>query len=192
MIARLEGTVEAIQPDHLIITIAGMGFQVAVPAEMLALASLGERLRLFTHLHVRENELALYGFATEESLKLFRLLLSVSGIGPRSGLAMLSTLPAENLKAAIAQENAAVLAQVPGVGPKTAKRIIFQLKDKIVAEERVSIAPLAEIDTDVVVALTGLGYSLVEAQSALQHLPRDQDQSLEERIRLALTYLGQL
>lgn len=192
MIARLEGTVAAIQSDHLIITLAGLGFQVAVPAEVLTLAGLGERLRLFTHLHVRENELALYGFATEESLKLFRLLLSVSGIGPRSALAMLSTLPAENLKAAIAQENADALAQVPGVGLKTARGIIFQLKDKVIAEERVSITPLVEIDTDVVAALTGLGYSLVEAQSALQHLPRDEEQPLEERIRLALTYLGQL
>ncbi len=191
MIARLEGTVAAVHADHLIVTVVGVGFRVAVPDAVLKGANRGERLQLFTHLHVRENDLSLYGFATDKDLELFKLLLGVSGIGPRSGLAMLSTFSVESLRTAIAQKDTNTLSQVPGIGPKTAQRIIFQLKDKIRVEEEAPVAPLTEIDTDVIAALTGLGYSLVEAQSALQQLPTDADIPLEERIRLALTYLGQ-
>lgn len=190
MIASLEGTVVGVYADHVIISVAGVGFRVAVAGNVSASASPGENLKLFTYLHVRENELALYGLTAEEDLKLFRLLLSVSGIGPRSALALLSNIPADRLKRAIVQEDANALAQSPGVGIKTAQRIIFQLKDKVAARDQISSAPRDEMDTDVIAALTGLGYSLVEAQSVLQQLPRDSQLSLEERIRQALAYLA--
>ena len=113
------------------------------------------------------------------------VVLGVSGIGPRSALTMLSYFTPERLKTAIAREEADVLAQVPGVGPKTARRIIFQLKDKVTVEA-FEISPLADQDAEVIAALTALGYSVVEAQTAVQRLPRDPDMPIEERVRLAL------
>jgi Holliday junction DNA helicase RuvA len=148
-------------------------------------------LILHTHLHVRENELALYGCGTEEELALFRLLLGVSGIGPKVALSVLSFLPADQLQSAIAQEDVVVLARVPGIGPKTAKKLVFDLKDKI-GVEMVPGRPrpvLTDADADLIAALTVLGYSVAEAQEALGALPRE-SLPLEERVRLALAYFA--
>jgi len=140
---------------------------------------------------VRENVLALYGCANEEELALFELLLGVAGVGPRVALAILSKMPADSLRLAIAQEQAELLVRVPGVGPKTAKKIIFHLKDKVQAEMGVTVTPvLSEADAEVIAALTSLGYSIVEAQAAVQSLPRDEQLSMEERIRRALAYFA--
>jgi len=191
MIASLEGAVAVIGDDHLVITVGGVGFRVSVPDGVRrALSGPGAHVRLFTHLLVRENELALYGCSTQEELALFHLLMSVSGIGPRIALALLSFMSPERLRTAVAQEQADVLAQVPGVGPKTARRLIFQLKDKMSPGGAAALPPLTEQDTEVIAALTALGYSIVEAQTALQNLPRDPTMSIEERIRRALAYFG--
>jgi Holliday junction DNA helicase RuvA len=191
MIASLEGTVAAVGTNYLIVAVGGVGLRVHVPDSVLHnLGGLGAHIHLFTHLHVRENELALYGCTTQDELELFHLLVGVSGIGPRMALAILSTLSPESLRSAIAREQADVLAQVPGVGLKTARRVIFQLKDKIALEGLERAPPLTDQDAEVIAALTALGYSVVEAQTALQNLSRDPDLSLEERIRLALAYFG--
>lgn len=191
MIASLEGTVTAVGTNDLVVKVGGVGLRVHVPARVLHnLSGPGAHIRLFTHLHVRENELALYGCATQDELELFHLFLGVSGIGPRMALTILSTLSPESLRAAIAREQADVLAQVPGVGLKTARRVIFQLKDKLAPEGLERMPPLTDQDAEVIAALTALGYSVVEAQTALQSLPRDPDLSLEERIRLALAYFA--
>ena len=191
MIASLEGTVAAVGANYVVVVVGGIGLQVYVPDDVLHdVGGLGARIRLFTHLNVRETELSLYGCTTQEELELFRLLLGVSGIGPKMALTMLSFLPPERLQSAIAREDAAVLAQVPGVGPKTARRVIFQLKDKLALESQEAAPPLSDQDAEVISALTALGYSVVEAQTALQSLPRDPDISLEERVRLALAYFG--
>ena len=191
MIASLEGTVTAIGDNYLIIVVGGVGFQVYVLDNVLYdLSGPGARVRLFTHLHVREDELTLYGCATQDELEIFRLLLGVSGIGPKIALAVLSTLSPQSLRAAVAQEQADVLARAPGLGPKTARRVIFQLKDKMALEAGEIAPPLTDQDAEVIAALTSLGYSVVEAQTALQSLPRDADLSLEERIRLALAYFS--
>lgn len=190
MIASLEGTVAAIGASSLIVAVGGMGFQVYVPDNVLQRVSgLGAHVRLFTHLHVRENELALYGCNSQDELELFQLLLSVSGVGPRMALALLSLSP-ERLQGAIVTEQAEVLTQVPGVGLKTARRVIFQLKDKLAVEARESMPPVTDQDAEVIAALTALGYSIVEAQTAVQSLPRDPELSLEDRVRLALAYFG--
>jgi Holliday junction DNA helicase RuvA len=191
MMASLEGTVTAVGTNDLVVKVGGVGLRVHVPAGVLHnLSGPGAHIRLFTHLHVRENELALYGCATQDELELFHLFLGVSGIGPRMALTILSTLSPESLRAAIAGEQADVLAQVPGVGLKTARRVIFQLKDKLALEGLERMPPLTDQDAEVIAALTSLGYSVVEAQTALQSLPRDPDLGLEERIRLALAYFG--
>jgi Holliday junction DNA helicase RuvA len=143
-------------------------------------------------LHVREQELTLFGFADREELELFRTLLKVQGIGPKVGLAILSHIPSETLRDAVAREEAAVLARVPGIGPKKAKQIVFQLKDKVGVEDIfVSATPISDSDGEVIAALTALGYSVVEAQSALQQIPKDaQNESVEEKVRLALSSLS--
>lgn len=194
MIATLRGKLKARKEDHIILDVGGIGFKVHVPEPFLdGLLGPGHELELFTHLHFRDNVLALYGMGSEEEMALFELLLSVSGVGPRTALSILSHLPAEALRVAIAREEIEAVSKVPGVGPKTAKKIIFHLKDKI----RVgmpSLPPPAFIaaDEEVIAALTSLGYSLVEAQAAVQSLSvEERDRDIEERIRLALRYFAE-
>lgn len=192
MISRLTGTVTAIKPDRIIVLVGGLGFTVYVPTSVLqAVDGVGQPVELVTHLHVRENELALYGFLTEEELALFELLLGVSGVGPKVALTILSTLSPDVLRQAVAQDESGVLTRVPGVGPKTARAILFHLRDKLTGLEAQAVPLLTDQDAEVIGALTGLGFSLVEAQTALQNIPRDPDLPLEERIRRALAYLAQ-
>ncbi len=191
MIASLEGTITAIGTDYLVVAVGGVGFWVHVPQNLPPrVGTVGEPVRLYTHLHVRENDLALYGFATSQECQLFQTLLGVSGIGPRLALSVLSTFTPESLRTAVSQERADLLAQVPGVGLKTARRLVFHLKDKMAPGAPKAFAPLSDQDAEVIAALTALGYSVVEAQTALQSLPPDPEMSLEERIRLALAYFG--
>jgi Holliday junction DNA helicase RuvA len=191
MIASVKGRVATVGRDYLVVDVGGVGLKVHVPASQLAQTNPGRPVELFTHLHVRETELALYGCASEEELALFELLLGVAGVGPRVALAILSKMPADSLRLAIAQEQVELLARVPGIGPKTAKKIVFHLKDKVQAEMGVTITPvLSEADAEVIAALTSLGYSVVEAQAAVQSLPRDEELGIEERVRLALMYLA--
>lgn len=191
MIARLSGTVWSIGEGHVVVRAGGIGFQVHVPSGVLArLDGIGQSVQLFTHLHVRENELALYGFLTEEELALFKLLLSVSGVGPKVALALLGTVSPDALRQAVVREEPDLLSRVPGIGPKTARAIIFHLKDKLVPTGAEAVPLLSDSDAQVIAALTGLGFSLVEAQAALQSLPRDEDLPVEERVRQALAYFA--
>ena len=191
MIARLKGKLEAKGKDHAVIDVGGIGFKVHVPASLLdSWEGTGHEVALFTHLHVRENELSLYGCGSQEELGIFELLLRVSGVGPKVALAVLSALPPDSLRTAVAQENAEALARVPGIGPKTAKKLIFDLKDKIGVGVIPMVAPvLTDADAEVIAALTTLGYSVVEAQAALQSLPKE-EMDIEERVRLALAYFA--
>lgn len=191
MIARISGTVWSIGENHVVVRTGGIGFQVRVPAGVLAqLDGAGRPVDLFTYLHVRENELALFGFLTEEDLTLFKLLLSVSGVGPKVALALLGAVSPDALRQAVAQEQPGLLSRVPGIGPKTARAIIFHLKDKMVPAGMAAAPLLSDADAEVIAALTGLGFSLVEAQTALQSLPRDDGLSVEERVRRALAYFA--
>ena len=191
MIANLKGRIEAIGKDYLVVGVGGIGFKVYVPTSVLETSEgLGRQVELFTHLHVRENELTLYGCGSEDALALFELLLGVSGVGPRVALAMLSTMSPDSLRLAIAQGNAVALTRVPGIGPKMAKKIVFHLKDRIAVEVGPEAVPfLTDADAEVIAALTGLGYSVVEAQAALQSLPAE-EMEIEERVRLALAYFA--
>jgi len=191
MIARLRGKLEAQGEDYVIVNVGGIGFKVRVPTSFLdQLGDVGSPVELFTHLHVRENELALYGCATEDELTLFEQLLTVSGIGPKAALGILSALSPDTLRLAIAQGQVDVLTQVPGIGKKTAQRLVLDLKGKLDLAALMAEAPaLTPADAEVIAALTGLGYSVAEAQAALRSLP-DREMDLEEKIRLALRYFG--
>ncbi len=191
MIARLSGTIWSVGQDQVTVRVGGIGLQVHVPTNVLAqLDGAGQPVDFFTHLHVRENELTLYGFLTEDEMALFRLLLSVSGVGPKVALAMLGAVSPEALRQAVVQEEPALLSRVPGIGPKTAKAIIFHLKDKIIPAGMAAAPLLSDADAEVIAALTALGFSLVEAQTALQSLPRDEELPVEERVRRALAYFA--
>lgn len=192
MIASLTGHIIATGKESLVLVVGGVGFRVSVPQTLLDHAGeqVGE-VTLFTHLHVRENELALYGFASDDELALFRLLLTVSGIGPKVAMTILSTLPPDRLRAAIVQEDVPILTRVPGIGPKMARKLAFELKDKLADElgGGGTLASLSEADADLIAAMTGLGYSVAEAQEAIRSLPHG-PLPFEERVRLALAYFG--
>lgn len=190
MIASLSGTVLKVEESSLIVSVGGVGLRVFVPRNVLEdVGGLGRSIRLHTHLVVRETELTLYGFETEEDLQLFEVLLGVNSVGPKVALAVLGTLSPEMLKSAIVREETAVLQRVPGIGKKTAERIMFQLRDKLDVTEISTAVPLvSDVDADVIDVLTSLGFSIVEAQAALQHVPRDV-QDINDRVQLALQHL---
>jgi len=188
----VRGHLEAWGADHVVIGIGGVSLRVHVPASALAsLGSVGGEVSLHTHLYVREDHLALFGFPSAEELSLFELLLTVSGIGPRAALSLLSALPPESLRAAISSDNTDMLTKVPGIGRKTAARIILDLKGKVkppVSEP--SQGPLG-VDSEVMAALAGLGYSAAEAQMAVASVQPGTELSLEDRILLALRFFAQ-
>jgi Holliday junction DNA helicase RuvA len=190
MIAGLKGTLQAIGNEWAIINVNGIGFQVYMPTSTLStLGAIGEEVELHTHLYIREDNAILYGFATAEELGLFQTLIGVSGLGPKLALAMLSAMSVEKLAMAIASGSADLLAEIPGIGKKTANRLILELKEKIAAGWLAAPAvELAEENADVVAALVSLGYSVREATRAVATLPQDQKLTLEEKIKLALQY----
>ena len=194
MIGSLRGEIIDKDETGLLIEVGGVGYNVLAPTTLLNILDVGVKTQLFTHLHVREQELTLFGFPDKEELDLFRTLLKVQGIGPKVALAILSHLPVETLRQAVAREEAALLARVPGIGPKKARQIVFQLKDKVGLEDIfVSAVPISDTDSEVIVALTSLGYSVVEAQAALQQLPQEaRKESVEEKVRLALSGLARV
>lgn len=192
MIASVEGEVIGIGDPYVIVRVGGgVGLQVAVPAPVRARLRIMERVFLFTHLIVREDLLALYGFETETEREFFNLLIGVDGVGPRTALAVLSTLSVDAIRRAIFNEQSEVFSRVPGVGKRTAQKIQLHLQDKISGDgvEMTRIAAGGS-DESVLEALTALGYSVVEAQMAIQAIPRDASQDVEERLRLALQYFS--
>jgi Holliday junction DNA helicase RuvA len=190
MIASLHGTIQQIGKDNLVVGVGGVGLRVFVPRTVLEdVGGVGRSISLHTHFIVREQDLSLYGFESEDDLGLFELLLGVNGVGPKVALAILSTLSPEMLKSAIMQEETVILQRVPGIGKKTAERIMFQLRDKLdFTAVSTTIPFVSDIDSDVIDILTGLGFSIVEAQSALQKLPREA-KTIDERVQLALQQL---
>ncbi len=192
MIASLHGKVESFSGDGAVINVGGIGFQVLMPTSTLsALGTTGSEVQLYTHLHLREDNVSLYGFGTPAELSLFQTLISVTGLGPKLGLAMLSGMNAEGLVTAIATGSADLLTAIPGIGKKMASRIVLELKEKIGAGWITTALPeLAKENADVLAALTSLGYSASEAAKAVAALPPTDETSLEEKIKLALGYFG--
>lgn len=193
MIASVRGMLAAKGNDHVIVEVGGIGLKVFAPASLLSkLGNIGQEVALSTHLVVRENDLALYGFASPEELRLFELLLRVSGVGPRTALNIMSFVSPETLKEAISRGDAAALGRIPGIGKKTAERLVLDLRGKFGAEfsqSATGFAGLTAAEAEVIAALTSLGYSVMEAQRAVRALPNEKLE-LEEQIRLALQYLG--
>ncbi len=192
MIASLKGKLESLGGDWAVVNVGGIGFQVFMPTTTLSeLGSVGGDIKLYTHLHLRADNITLYGFASTGELELFKTLINVSGLGPRMALVMLSAMDIEQLVMAIASGNAELLTGIPGIGKKMASRLVLELKDKIgTGLVSAPVAELAQENADVLAALTTLGYSASEATRALASLPRGQKLNLEDRVKLALAYFG--
>jgi Holliday junction DNA helicase RuvA len=163
-----------------------------MPASTLsALGPVGGEVKLHTHLHLREDNVTLYGFSSAEELALFQTLIGVSGLGPRLALTTLSAMNVEQLTMAIATGSVDLLTTIPGIGKKVANRLILELKEKIGAGWISTPATqLAQENTDVLGALISMGYTIAEATKAVASLPADSEASLEEKIKLALQYFG--
>jgi len=187
MIATLEGILEYRGNDFVIINVGGIGFRVYVPGSTLSqLGAVKGKVSLYTHLHVREDNISLYGFASSEELALFKNLISVSGIGAKLALALLSALKPEQLVMAITSGDIDLLSQAPGIGKKMASRLVVELRGKLEKEWKEVALPLAPESGDVISALTGLGYSVAEATKAISKVPDSEDLSLEDKIKMAL------
>ena len=186
MIGRIQGTLIESNPPQVLVDVHGIGYEVDVPmSTFYNLPGLGEKVTLLTHMVVREDAQLLYGFLTASERDCFRQLLKVTGIGARSALAILSGMSVEMLVQAVAMQEVGILTKVPGIGKKTAERLILELKDKLgsaMISSGVTVASSAI--ADVIKALVSLGYSEREATQAAKKLPEDID--LSEGIRLAL------
>ena len=192
MIASLRGVVQSIGDDQLLIEVGGVGLRVSVPLSVIDNAPApGRPLFLHTYLAVREDALNLYGFLSQEEREAFELLIQVSGVGPRLALAILSHLSLDMLRNAIGTNQPEALILVPGIGQKSAERIIFHLRDRL-APVLEPIGEPSEADAEVLTVLTALGYSMQEAQTALQALSPDAPEDVEERIRLALQHFARV
>ena len=191
MIVGIQGTLEATGPDWVHLRIGGVTLLVSVPATAISdLGPTGSQARLFTHLRIRDDQPVLYGFPDSASLELFQILLSVSGVGPRMSLALISTLGVAGVQVAITTGDVSALTTVTGVGRRTAGRLILDLKGKLESDLPASDVLSPASDAEVVAALTALGYSASEARQAVGNLDRSPDLTVEDRIRLALQQFG--
>jgi Holliday junction DNA helicase RuvA len=189
MIASIEGRLTAVSADHVVITAGGIGYKVFVPHGAVD-AAVGSYILLHTAMVVREDALLLFGFPSTTERDLFEMLISIGGIGPKIGLAILSTLSIDHLRSAAATGQPEILARVPGIGKKTAEKIMLELKDKLKSADGLIAAGEAfeDINKDIIDALTALGYSVAEAQAAVSALPKDAPKTFDERLRLTLQY----
>jgi len=190
MIAAIEGTLERRGSDWAIIKVGGVSLQVYLSNPTLnQLGAIGQKVQLRTYLYWKEDNIALYGFTAEQDLELFKLLISVNTVGPRSALAMLSSMSSDQLALAIGNGNVDLLTQLPGVGRKTASRLVLELRSKLAKEQVGVTSYLTEDNAEVAAALTKLGYSAAEAARAVAELPQSPDLSLEDKVKLALRHL---
>lgn len=201
MYAYIKGELAEINTDHIIIEAGGIGYQVFISLQTFDyLPSVGENLKIYTYLYLREDAMILYGFLTKDDLELFKLLISVSGIGPKGGLAILSTLEADDLRFAILSGDAKAISKAPGVGGKTAQRVILELKDKLSLEDafeaktehvqKNAAAAGGSVKNDAVMALTALGYSSTESLKAVSAVEITEDMDVEEVLKAALKHLS--
>ncbi|MEI6047023.1 MAG: Holliday junction branch migration protein RuvA [Chloroflexota bacterium] len=204
MIVAVRGRLEGMGLDSVIVEVGGVSLRVFVPLSLLnEVGEIGSEVKFYTHFYIREDQLSLYGFKNQPQLDLFEMLISVAGVGPKAALSLISAATVEAIHLAIAQSEVDFLKKVPGIGPKTASRIILELKGKLVEVSKptktVALTPGADNKSttaalerrQVIEALTNLGYSSAEVQTALATLPQDRPLTLEEQVLECLRYLGQ-
>lgn len=200
MISYIRGELAALEDDKVIVDVNGVGYGVYMPLQsMNLLPSVGQKVKLHTYLNVREDAMQLFGFLTKDDLQVFRLVIGVSGIGPKGGLSILSQLSADDLRFAVMANDAKAIAKAPGIGKKTAEKLIIELKDKLHIEDvlekheqeasTVSGNSSNEVQSEAVQALMALGYGSTEAMKAVRQVPAGPDTAVEEVLKLALKYI---
>lgn len=191
MIASVRGKVLEKYDDSVVIEVGGVGLDILASRVALEDCHEGDDAFLLTRLIVREDALILYGFGNNPERDLFDVLIKINGVGPKMGMTIVSTLSIDNLRNALISDRVEILTRVPGVGKKTAQKIMLELKDKLpMGLDAIPSSGFDDLNSDVMDALVALGYSVVEAQSAIQSLPPDAPNNIEERMILALGYLS--
>ncbi len=189
MIGRLTGILADKSPPQVLIDVNGLGYEVDVPmSSFYNLPALGERVTLLTHFIVREDAQILFGFLTHDERQTFRLLIKITGVGPRMALSLLSGLSVSELAQAVARQETGRLVKVPGIGKKTAERLLLELKGKLADAISAPATVASDAQADILQALIALGYSDREAAAALKSLPPDA--SVSDGIKLALKSLA--
>ena len=199
MIAYIKGKLETKSSTYVVVDVNGIGYKIFMSGTAISeMAETGEKVKIHTHYYVREDNISLYGFNTQEELKMFELLLSVSGVGAKSAIAMLSAIKPSSFALAVISNDVKALTKIPGVGPKSAQRIILELKDKLKTEQALAETDDVEIKTiitnnsnvdEAVTALQVLGYTRKEIEKAFERMP-NKDLSVEDLIKQALKILG--
>ena len=191
MIATITGEITQVFEGQVVLEVGGVGILVNLPEDLCLNCRPGNKKAFHTHLVVREDHLSLYGFETIEARDLFIHLISVAGVGPKTGLACLSVLTPESIRRAITGDQPEMFSRVPGIGKKTAQKIILHLQGQIKPLEPLeSTSRMDDVDLEVMEALTALGYSVVEAQTALQSIGIEKGSDPETRLRKALQYFA--
>lgn len=202
MYAYIKGILAEITEDAIIVENQGIGYEIAVPGQVFDyLPSVGEEVKIYTYHYVREDAILLYGFLTKEDVRIFKMLIGVSGIGPKGALAILSVLSTDDLRFAILGDDAKAIAKAPGVGAKTAQRVIIELKDKLSLEDafeqklanqaqKAELSPAVGVKNEAILALTSLGYSQSEALKVLQGIEISPDDQVEDVLKMALKQMA--
>ncbi|MFZ2193864.1 MAG: Holliday junction branch migration protein RuvA [Candidatus Moraniibacteriota bacterium] len=188
MIAYLKGKIEYLKNNYVILDVNGVGYKVNLSAYTFGKIAGKEDVNLFIYTHVREDALALHGFLTSDEQEMFELLISISGIGPKAGMGILSIATPKTIRTAILNEDPSILTKVSGIGKKTAERVILELRNKV-ADMTTGEKEEATIDSDAIEALITMGYSVTEARDALKVVPLDV-KDVGQRVKMALRNLG--
>jgi len=200
MIAFIEGELAEKYPDGIVVQSGGVGYFIGVPISLIgALPTVGSRVKIYTYLHVREDAMQLFGFASKKDLELFKLLINVNGIGPKGALGILGSMTPEQLRMAIVASDAKSIAKAPGIGTKTAQKIILELSDKVNIEDMLDVAEgsvfsagegtgaaLTGVAGDVMLALVSLGYSNSQALAAVSAVPAEEAADESTLLKAAL------
>ena len=198
MYAYIKGELAEKNIDHIVVEAGGIGYLIYVPAQSIDyLPDEGDQIKVYTYLYIREDAMVLYGFLTKDDLEIFKMLITVSGIGPKGGLGILSTLSADDLRFAILSGDSKTISKAPGIGAKTAQRVIIDLKDKMSLEEAfekkldnnadgVQKTLNSSIKNDAVMALSALGYSSAESLKAVSKVDITEHMDVEDVLKLAL------
>ncbi|MDY2590795.1 MAG: Holliday junction branch migration protein RuvA [Agathobacter sp.] len=201
MYSYIRGELAEINSDHIVLDVNGIGYQIYIPTNTLNyLPSIGEMVKIHTYLYIREDAMMLYGFLTRDDLDMFKMLITVSGIGPKGGLGILSTLSTDDLRFAVLSDDAKAIAKAPGIGAKTAQRVIIDLKDKMSLEEAFEkklehttnkvLPENNSIKNDAVLALNALGYSSTESLKAVSKVEITEDMDVEDVLKAALKHMS--
>ena len=193
MIGFVEGIIDYIDVDKVVVNNNGVGYNVFMPASQIDTLNVDETVRVFTYLNVREDAMQLFGFLTRDDLEVFKLLITVNGIGPKGGLAVLSTITTDDLRVAVISEDAKAISKAPGIGAKTAQKVIIELKDKLNLEDVLEPKLDANFQvndnnsmSEAVMALVALGYSQADAYRAVKSIDNIEELDVENVIKMAL------